>query len=204
VTATPSLDVWMPEYVVRSAHQIDVRAAPEVVYRTLRATDFGRNPVVIVLMAVRGIPALLRSPRRAFAVWRGARRRPKAQVTGSLLAGHFTLLAEQPPSDITFGLTGRFWTLTGQLAPTERAGFRDPLPAGLARAAWTLHVEPLGPARTRLSTETRVACADDETRRSFRRYWRLISVGSGVIRMALLRQVKREAERHHEKAMSTP
>jgi hypothetical protein len=194
-----ALDDWMPEFDARSAHALEVRAAPEAVYRALLEADFGRNPVVVGLMALRAIPALALAPRRAFAHWRQPRVRSEAGgdkgPMGSLLAGAFVLLAAQPPRELTFGLTGRFWTPTGGLTRTDPTRFREPLPPGLARAAWSICVEPLASGRTRLSTETRISCADPPTRRAFLRYWQIIGVGSHVIRLALLRQVKRAAER---------
>jgi hypothetical protein len=78
--------------------------------------------------------------------------------------------------------------------PTPPERFREPLPPGLARAVWAFHLQPVGPGWTRLSTETRVTCADVATRRVFLRYWRLIRGGSNLIRRALLRQVKHAAE----------
>jgi hypothetical protein len=44
-----------------------------------------------------------------------------------------------------------------------------------------------------LTTETRIRCADAATRRHFRRYWRLVGPGSGLIRHAILGQVRRES-----------
>ena len=184
----------MPTYDARSAHELEVRADPATVYRALLTADFRRNPVVATLMAMRAIPAVLLAPRRALARWRARNSQPPPGPMGTLLAGHFALLAEQPPTEVTFGLTGRFWMPLGELVATDPARFRDQLPPGLARAAWNFHLVPLAPGRTRLSTETRVACADPPTRRAFLRYWRIIRVGSALIRLALLRQVKYAAE----------
>jgi hypothetical protein len=48
---------------------------------------------------------------------------------------------------------------------------------------------------TRLATETRVLCLDDESRRRFRLYWLFIGPFSGLIRRKILRSIKHEAER---------
>jgi hypothetical protein len=45
-----------------------------------------------------------------------------------------------------------------------------------------------------LSTETRILAMDEEMRKSFGRYWVVIRVPSGIIRMALLRAVKRRVD----------
>jgi len=74
--------------------------------------------------------------------------------------------------------------------PPDR--FREVLPAGLAQAAWNFEVTEI-PGGAELATETRIRCADAATLRAFRRYWRLVAPGSGLIRHAILRQIRREA-----------
>jgi hypothetical protein len=189
------LETWMPKWDARSSHQVEINAEPARVYATLLSIDFGRNPLVRVLMFLRSIPAVLFSPREARARWREARAADCLEPTRHLLSGAFTQLEATPPVEMVLGLTGRFWTPDGGLVPTEVATFGDPLPAGLARAAWNFQIEPVAPGRSRLSTETRVLCADPATRKDFLRYWRVIRGGSGAIRWALLRQIKSQAER---------
>jgi hypothetical protein len=189
------LDSWMPAWDVHSVHAIEVGAAADNVYQALLDTDFGRNPVLVALMAVRAVPALLLSPREAFQRWREAESRRAEGPMGHLLAGAFVLLEARRPVEMVLGLTGRFWTPAGGLLPTDPARFLEPPPPGVARAAWSFRLEPRSPERTLLRTETRVLCADAATRASFLRYWWVIQIGSGVIRHALLWQVKIAAER---------
>ncbi|HJS47103.1 MAG TPA: hypothetical protein VJ773_03850 [Gemmatimonadales bacterium] len=88
--------------------------------------------------------------------------------------------------------------VTGCLVPTDPARFREPLASGLARAAWSWAVQPEarnGRTGTRLTTETRVVCADAPARASFSRYWRVVRPFSGLIRRSMLRTIRREAER---------
>lgn len=169
-------------------------AAPEVVYQALLQADFGRNPVVRLLMAFRILPALLLAPRRAWQRWRRPDPCSLPGPMGRLLGGAFAELESRPPTELILGLTGRFWTPAGDLIATSPTTFREPIPPGLARAAWSFQLQPRGPARTLLTTETRVACGDEATRRQFLRYWGIVQPGSGMIRRALLRQVKRAAE----------
>lgn len=188
------LDAWMPKWDARSVHQVEVMAAPEVVYQALLRTDFGRNRVLRLLMVFRAIPAVLLAPRRAWQRWRRPTPCSLPGPMGQLLAGAFAELEARPPAELILGLTGRFWTPAGDLVPTTPLTFRDPIPPGLARAAWNFQLEALGPNRTLLTTETRVLCGDEGTRRRFLRYWGIIQPGSGMIRRALLRQVKAAAE----------
>jgi hypothetical protein len=111
-----------------------------------------------------------------------------------VLEQDFALLEQRPPEEIVRGITGRFWTANGGLVATDAATFRDSPPAGLARAAWSFRLEAPDPATTLLTTETRIRCADGATRASFRRYWRVIRPGSGLIRRMMLRDIRRRAE----------
>jgi hypothetical protein len=56
--------------------------------------------------------------------------------------------------------------------------------------------EPLRPAvgGTHLSSETRVAATDPETRRRFNRYWFVVGPGSSAIRWEVLTAVALRAE----------
>lgn len=106
-----------------------------------------------------------------------------------------------------FGLAGTFasswhvqaslwatWTPTGGVVRTNVDGFRQLPPAGLAQGVWNFRVEPSGTG-TKLTTETRVRCADAATRRQFLRYWRIMRLGSGLIRRSMLRHIRATAER---------
>ena len=188
------LDSWLPAPDVSAIHSIDIGAPRARVYQTLKVTDFGANRLVAALMALRAIPALLTSPRATWKKLGHPSCRAQGVPAASLLGGAFTVLEDVADEEIVLGITGRFWTPTGTLTATDSKRFRDPLPPGLAQAAWNFQCRALSPDATRLVTETRVRCADAATRRSFLRYWRLIAPGSGLIRWAILRQVRRGAE----------
>ena len=193
VPTSSRLDLWMPEPLVSSRHAVTVEASVADTYAALLATDFGRHPLVVVLMGLRSLPALVAAPVATYRRMRETRARTSGRLK-TLLSADFALLEEAPPHELVLGLTGRFWTPSGGLVPSHPETFRDAVPAGLARAAWNFRAEPLDERRTTLSTETRVCCGDAATARSFRRYWRLISPGSGLIRWAILSQVRQTAE----------
>lgn len=140
-------------------------------------------------MGLRAGPAWLAAALRG-------RRAPPASIDGQPSARPvaFTMLAEAPGEEFVLGIMGRFWTPTGGLVPASAAQLRHPPPAGLAQGFWNFRVEPSG-AGTTLSTETRVRCGDPASRRRFARYWRLIRLGSDLIRGSLLRHIRLEAER---------
>jgi hypothetical protein len=107
----------------------------------------------------------------------------------------FTVVAEAPGEEFVLGIMGRFWTTTGGLVRASAEQLRAPPPPGLAQGFWNFRVEPSGTG-TALSTETRVRCGDPATGRRFTRYWRVIRLGSGLIRSSLLRYIRRRAERN--------
>jgi hypothetical protein len=186
------IDEFLPQWDASERHRIRVRAAPEQVYRALRTADLGRHPVVRALLLLRALPAALLTG--------SGLRELRARATGpigleALEAQGFRVLAEDPPHELLIGLEGAFWKAGGALRPVDPSSFRDPVPAGLARAAWNFRVTPEAPASCLLHTETRILTGDAHARRRFRLYWLLIRPGSGVIRRLMLRAIRAEAER---------
>jgi hypothetical protein len=103
-------------------------------------------------------------------------------------------LAEQPGREIVFGAVTQPWVANPVfhgLSPAEFRNFREP---GFVKIAWTLRTDPIGPANSIVSTETRVATTDEVARAKFRRYWAFVSPGTILIRLLALRRVRREAE----------
>jgi hypothetical protein len=92
------------------------------------------------------------------------------------------------------GLLGKFWTSRGGLCDVTAAHFAAGPPVGYALAGWNFTVAARADGRCDLCTETRVWCAPD-ARVKFRAYWLFVRPGSGLIRRAMLRGIRREAER---------
>jgi hypothetical protein len=170
------LDEIVPTYDARSRHTIRVAADPARVYAAARDVDLGSTWLVRLLMGVRLIPA-----------WVAGARGPLVSLP------RFTVVAEAPGEEFVLGIMGRFWTPAGGLVIASPEQFRLMPPAGLAQGIWNFRVKPNGTG-TELSTETRVRCADEATRRQFRRYWRVIRLGSGLMRRSMLRHIRSEAE----------
>lgn len=184
----------MPACDVAARYATTIRAPAPLVYAVLLDTDFSGLTLVRGLMLLRSIPALLVSPAQTWRRIRANAAQPALRLK-TVLNNEFALLDEQVGDEIVMGLTGRFWSPTGGLVPTDPATFHTLPPHGMARAAWNFGVTSLDSTSSELSTETRVRCSDPATTRTFLRYWRLVSPGSGLIRWAILRRVKREAER---------
>jgi hypothetical protein len=186
------IDDYLPEFDAVERHGLVIRATPARVWAALRAADFGRSPLVATLLGLRALPSLLTAPRRTL---RRLRSRGAERLTlDSFFSRGFVVLEERPGREMVIGLEGRFWAAVGDLRPTDARRFREALAPGLARAAWDFRAEPLPGGRVRLTTETRVCCADAATRRRFRAYWLVVRPGSGLIRRAMLRAIRRAAE----------
>jgi hypothetical protein len=186
------IDEFLPRFDKVERHGLVIRATPARVWTALRTADFGRSLLMAALLGLRALPSLLTAPRRTL---RGLQERRAGHLTlDSFFARGFVVLEERPDREMVIGLEGRFWTAAGDLRATDAQGFREALAPGLARAAWDFRAEPLPDGRVRLTTETRVLCADAATRRRFRAYWLLVRPGSGLIRRAMLRAIRREAE----------
>ena len=179
------LDEFLPDYDVNEVHSTRVAASPDAVMAAVRSLTAREVPLLVALMAVRGLPARLMGRRR---------RRPSGTIVEGFLRGGFVALADRP-HELVVGAVGRFWLASAEVrrvSAAEFAAFNEP---GYAIAAFNMHAEPAPGGGTLLTTETRIQATDDGARRSFRRYWRVIYPGSAAIRRAWLRAIRKRAER---------
>ena len=192
------LDDLMPRYDVIERHATTVYAKPEAVYASIRSADLTGGPLTSLLLAIRGLPAallaFLRSPGGVLIEMRKRSRRQGVRLADFERVG-FRVIAERPPHELVIGLLGRFWTPRGDLrTDVSISTLCASPPAGLALAGWNFTIQPQPGGVCELRTETRVGCAPD-ARLRFRSYWLIVRPGSGLIRRAMLRAIKREAER---------
>jgi hypothetical protein len=154
---------WLPEFDVVSRHELFVAAEPGRAFAALLTAPPDR--LVRALLRARGLRA--------------------APSIDAFFTGHgFDVLARSETA-IVVGASGMPWLPTGRLGPfaEERSG--------TVRIAADLRAESAA-GGTLLSTETRVAAADEAARRAFARYWRVVGPFSGVIRRRWLRAAARE------------
>jgi hypothetical protein len=186
------LDQILPQFDVNEVHAIEIRAAPERVYRVLQEYRLGDSPVTRLLFGLRRLPALLTAKGRAALQQARQQEPPFIQM---LDKGGFVKVAEALNEEIVVGLIGKFWKpVPEQVKLADGAAFLlfdDP---AYAKAAMNFHLAPNGNGLTRLSTETRVRVPDPKSRRLFRLYWMLIGFFSGWIRVEMLRGIKKAAE----------
>ena len=203
MTPQPMLiDEYLPRYDVVERHSITVRATPARTFAAITTTDFADGPVVRLLLWLRKLPQALLRGRDG---WRALTSTTSVPLTiGTIERNGFRHLAQRVPEELVIGIEGQFWVLSGGRCTPSAEAFSFVAPApGMARAIWNFHVQPLGGERCKLTTETRVLCADAAARRPFLLYWALIRPGSGLIRHSMLRAIKRSAE-HQDVSLTFP
>ena len=169
------IDQHLPEYHFVSAHSIEISADGRDVFDAARHGDFSNSAMIRRLFRLRGLP------------------RSALSVDGLLGLG-FVLLAEQSGREFVLGAVGKPWTPGGKLLRLDGAGYAAFDTAGYAKIAWNFTVDRPPAAPLRLSTETRVQCTDNASRRKFALYWRLAGPLSGWIRRAMLLGIKQRLE----------
>lgn len=176
------IDEWMPEYQISASYSIRVASPPEKTYASLSAARFSDLPVLRALMRLRGYRLDNDSPPT-----------PAAKQSSGI-GGAFLELVAEPPQEIVFGIVGRFWRPNGGLvtglSPAQFTEFRR---EGYARAVWNFSIVREGTG-SHLTTETRVQTFGRATALLFRLYWLIVGPFSGLIRKAMLREIKRIAE----------
>lgn len=192
------LDDLMPRYDVVERHRTYVRATPAEVFAAIRDADLSGGMITRSLLLVRAAPAAIlafvRSPGAARAELRERRQARRGARLADFERAGFHVVAERAPDELVIGLLGRFWTPRGSLAKSVAAAdFQKDPPIGQALAGWNFTVLAREGGRCELRTETRVLCAPD-ARSRFRLYWLVVRPGSGLIRRAMLRAIRRHAE----------
>ena len=171
------LDRWLPRFDVSEVHSTRVHAPLDRVDSAMRALDARSSWVIRTLFRLRSL---------------GSRSGLGGDREGLLRSG-FVVLEEEPGRYLVLGLTGRFWRLDGGIRRVPAEAFRGFAEPGFALAGWSFELVPDGAGVT-VTTETRVYCTDDESRRKFRRYWHLIGPFSALIRREMLRAIRKRAE----------
>lgn len=184
--STSALDRVLPSYQFREFHSTRVRATPERVYHAIRDVTaseilffraltwlrrFGRPGPASILNAPERRPLLDVATRTSFITL--------ADSAGEIVVG--TVVMNPPNAPRVRPATADEFTA---LAPQD----------GYALAAMNFVVTPRADGACDVSTETRVYATDEAARRRFAAYWRLINLGSALIRVMWLRAIKRRAE----------
>lgn len=185
LAADELLDTLIGRYEVGERHAIAVRAPAAVTLATARDMDISSTPLARVIFRGRELLMRSKTPKRA----------ASKGFMADMLALGWGVLAEVPDRELVMGGVTKPWEpnpVFRALAPDEFVTFAEP---DYVKIAFTLRADPQGADRSIFRTETRVVATDARARAKFRRYWALLSPGIILIRKALLRPLKREAER---------
>ncbi|MCC6340616.1 MAG: hypothetical protein IT166_00365 [Bryobacterales bacterium] len=182
------LDPYMPRPDVSDLHEVMVKAPAEFVFRT--ACDFDMESLAAVRAIIRLREVLLGAERKE--------RRPAGIIEDTLAMG-WGKLEEEVGRHYAAGAACRPWEGNVVFHPIPAEQFSTYAHPGEVKITWTLEVEALAPARSRLTVETRAAATDPAARLKFRRYWRWASPGIRLIRRLLLSAVRRKAEREWQR-----
>jgi hypothetical protein len=176
------IDEFLPIHDVSASYKIRINAPASVVYQRLLHLDFNELWVLRLLMTIRS-----------------GKRPPRNRVSGNLprrLQGTgFVILDDVPGEELVIGIAGKFSRPDGgrclDLTARDFGGFAR---AGYAKAAWNFRLRTESSKWTVLSTETRIKCFGRAALWKFRIYWSLVGPFSGLMRKAILKRVKTEAE----------
>ena len=163
-------------------NQIRINAPPSLVYQCLLRSDFNKPWVVRLLMSIRSGK-------------RPPRNRVPSDLPQRLQGTGFVILDDVPGDELVIGVAGKFWRPDGgRCLDLTAADFGRFARAGYAKVAWNFKLRTESSTYTVLSTETRIKCFGRAALWKFRLYWSLVGPFSGLIRKAILKQVKTEAE----------
>jgi hypothetical protein len=184
------LDRFIPTPEVVEHCQIRIAAPADVVLATAKGLQLLNSGLVQAVFKLRAI-ALGGRP--------DSRLRPKPLLEQMQSIG-WVVLAERPGREVVLGAVTKPWEAAPvfrSISGGEFGAFREP---GYVKIVWTLRAEPVGEWASVFHTETRVSTTDPETTKRFRRYWSYVAPGVELIRLAMLRPLKKAAERRADAA----
>lgn len=184
------MDRYVPDPDFLESRDLEVEAVPEAVLAAIKGADLS-DPVINTLFAVRDLPN-----RVARRLGRGTQTDAgRVSFTNIPDAGPgWVELDEEPGRELVLGAVGRFWRRdygARDVAPEDFAAFDEP---GYLKLAVSSRVEQRGYDQSVLHYEARIEATDDEARRQFVRYWKVIGPGNEVIVRRALQRIKAEAE----------
>lgn len=179
-----SLDDFIAVPFVRERHEVTVAAPADIVFDTACNFDLLSIPLIRTIFWLRASFLRATPPPRRWTGW-------VAETQGM----GWRSLFEVPDRLYVAGAVCQPWVGDVVFTPVPPERFAAYAEPEMVKIIWTIEAEPLGPERTRLATETRAKPTDLESRRKFRRYWRMAGAGIVLIRWLALPAIRREAER---------
>jgi hypothetical protein len=182
------LDRFIPDPEVVDHHQIAVDAPADVVLSTAAHMPLLDSPAIRAIIRLRevamgGVP--------------DTRPHPEPLLEQMKSIG-WMVLAERTGREVVLGAATQPWLAAPVFRPIPADQFTAFSEPGFVKIIWTLRADPIDATHSVFHTETRVCTTDAAARTRFRRYWSYVAPGVGLIRLALLRPLKHEAERRFQ------
>ncbi|HEX6162502.1 MAG TPA: hypothetical protein VFZ31_03995 [Vicinamibacterales bacterium] len=184
------IDRFIPHPEVIEHNQIAVNAPADIVLAAAKEMELMSSPLVRSIIKAREL-VLGGEPDE---------RPHPAQLLDQMKSIGWVVLAEMPGREVVMGAVTQPWQAAPvfrSIPPDEFLAFAEP---GYVKIAWTLRASPLDARRSMFHTETRVATTDADARDRFRTYWSFVAPGVKLIRAAMLRPLKRAAEKRWKNA----
>lgn len=175
---------YLPNPRHSEIHRIFVNAKPETAWQTARHFDMSVVSWIRLLFDIRTLPERLSGRKPAEKAGLGV-----DEITRSETG--FMILHETPGSEVVVGSVGQFWHLKIPFQKVRRDEFRDFNPPGFGKIAWSISVEPHGHGST-ITLELRTSATDEDSWKKFKRYYRVVGIGSKLIRISMMNRFETE------------
>ena len=173
------LDDFLSEYQFVEYHEARTDAPRAKVLEAVRQVSVADMPTATFLLRVRAVAG------GDFSTPPPPDPRPILDVLDKPDSG-FLALDVSNPAEIVYGMVGKPWVNEPPPKVTTPEQFLEFDEPGQIKVAFNIRVVDEGDGISRISTETRIVGNDDEARRVFARYWRIIYPGSAIIRRVWL------------------
>jgi hypothetical protein len=182
------LDRFLPSPEVVEHHRIAIDAPAEIVLDAAKQMRLLDSPLVRAIIKAREV---------ALGGETDSRVHPEGLFDQMRSIG-WVLLAEVPGRELVMGAATIPWhanPVFKSIPAGDFEAFREP---GYVKIAWSLRADSTDAEHSTFVTETRVSTTDPQAREQFKRYWSFVAPGVELIRIAMLRPLKRDAERRFQ------
>lgn len=167
------IDYFLPQFDFNETHSRQIAGSPQEIYDALQELRYSDSLFIRYLFRLRGLTI--------------------GTFRDSLKT--FTVLSDKA-EEIVLGLIGRPWKITGELKPVSREEFLEFREPNNAKMVWNFTFQP-NEEGTWVTTETRILCPDQASRRKFGIYWFFVRPFSGLVRIEILRLLAHSVEGKH-------
>jgi hypothetical protein len=180
-----ALDRFIPNPRLVESDGTDLAVSPSRAWELVRHVDLARAKPIRALFALRTAGAV-------------GSLRIDDMVSSPERPG-FGILAEEPGHVVVVGAVGKVWKRDIPFVHVEPADFEAFGEPDWVKVAWSIEVAPRD-GGSRVTIELRVDATDDRAWKKFRRYFRVVGIGSRFIRHSLLASLAREHGTHETPA----